>query len=139
MKLLLHDKDNIVDLDFGNWLLELISTKLISSIDSKKLQQLDDFINNTDTLKRLYKSQYSTESILIYAARHLKCNVVHGEITIDLDNNALVPGFDRLKLLTICKLINYGSSEVKGYPIFTNTFNYFRDNITDYVRMYYVV
>lgn len=139
MILTLTDKDNIVDTDFGNWLIDHIRTKLISSINSNKLITWNEFINNTDVLDRLYNSSYSAEAIIIYASKHLKCNSSNGKIIIGIDDNILVPGFDRLKLKTICKLINYGTTDIKGYPIFSDTFNYFKDNILDYVRMYYVI
>jgi hypothetical protein len=45
-------------------------------------------------------------------------------------------GLDRVRIETLCRLINYGNSSVKGYPIFTDTFNQVALNIKLYVDEY---
>ena len=139
MKLVLHDKDRIVDDDFCEWLVSRISTKLIANLDRKKLSTWDKYINDSDEFKKLYNKTYSAEKIIYFAASKLVFNNIDGKITIELDPNVIIPGFDRLKLITFCKSLNYGSLKIKGYPIFTDTFNYFKENITQYVRNYYMI
>ena len=137
MELRIRDSNNIVDEEFGHWLIPRIKTKLISNIGTYKLQNWDKYLTDSTTLKRLYEKDYKAADIVVFAANNLVCTGSDGDISIQFNTNKFVPGFDRAKLITLVKTINYGTLDTKGCPIFTDTLNYFAKHINNYVNMYY--
>lgn len=137
MELRIRDSNKFIDVQFGLWLIPRIKTKLISSIRKYKLNTWDTYLTEDASIKRLYKKDYKAEDVITFAADNLSCTGVDGEISIQFNFNKLVPGFDRLRLTTIVKTINYGTLDIKSCPIFTDTFNYFAKNIDTYVGIYY--
>ena len=139
IELHLHDSNNLIDLDFAEWLLERIQIKLISNLKKYNLKRWDEFFSSSLEVSRLYAKNYRAEDILLFAIKHMKCTVTTSELRVTFNGDILVPGFDRLKLSTAIKLINYGTRSVKGCPLFSNTFEEIRDDIQNYIRMYYMI
>lgn len=133
----LHDSNKIIDIDFGYWLASKIKLKLLSNFRNYKFTNWDNFLNESKDIVRLYKRTYTVYEVVVFASSNIVCNATEGNIVISIDNNKLVPGFDRLKLSTIIKTINYGTLEIKGCPLFTDTFNHFAENIGEYASIYY--
>ena len=56
-------------------------------------------------------------------------NIIYTEYTdkfkIGIDNNTFVPNLNA-KLNDICKQVNYGTLTIRGYPIFTDVFEYMK-------------
>lgn len=137
MELRIRDSNNIIDEQFGRWLTERVKTKLLSNISRYRFVNWDTYLTESKQLKRLYNRSYTVAEIVIFAASNISYVCVPGEITISLNNTKFVPGFDRLSLQSIAKTINYGTLDIKGCPIFTDTFDYFAKNIDLYTRAYY--
>lgn len=137
MELRIRDKNNLIDTDFGNWLIPIVKTRLINSIKSYKLTHWDKYLSTSDAVSRLYNKIYKSSDIIVFAAQNLKCFGNAGEISITFDNTKLVPGFDRLLLSQAVKLLNYGNQDIKGCPIFTETFDFIAKDIDSYVGLYY--
>lgn len=137
MELRIRDSQMILDEDFGRWLLPIIRVNLISSIRKYKFDLWNEYLTSSTSVNRLYDKTYTANEIIIFAANNLIYKGSTGEIIISFDNNKFVPGFDRLRLATIIKTINYGTLEIKQCSIFTDTFNYFAENIDKYVGLYY--
>lgn len=137
MELRIFDKDQFVTVDFGKWLIPHIRSKVISSIDKTKLSALDNYLAETALIKPLSKTPPKTFDVIVFIANNLKCEGTDGEIYITVSKTAFVPGFDRLKAEIAAKLINYGNLEVKGYSIFTDSFNEIAKNIDTYVGLFY--
>ena len=141
MELRIRDSTGIINVDFGEWLIPQISSELILNADHYNLELWDDYLNNSKDVKRLFKKTYQTKDVILYAANYrlnnLKCTGFEGHINIGFDNNKFVPGFDRLRLSTLIKTINYGTLDRKGCFIFSNTFHKFARNIEQYVQTYY--
>ena len=137
MELRIRDSQGFVDDGFGYWLLPRIKSKLISNISRYKTVNWDKYLTESENLNRLYKKEYKVSDIIIFAANNLVCNGSDGDISIQFDNTKFVPGFDRIRLSTIVKLVNYGTLDMKACPIFTDTFHYFANNIDSYVGLYY--
>lgn len=138
MRLVIETTQSDLDIKFAYWLISRIKTKLLADITKHNLNLLDTYITESNTLSRLYKRKYKSAEIVMFAASNLICFIGADEIVITFDNNKFVPGFDRLRLLTAIKLINYGNRDVKGCHIFTDTFNYFCEDIDTYVKLYYM-
>mgnify|MGYP003320578120 CR=1 FL=1 len=139
MELRIFDKNQFVTLDFGNWLIPYIKSKIISSIDKSKLIAWDTYFNETESIKKLYKKAPKTFDIIVFIANNLECSGVDGEISITVSNTVFIPGFDRFRADIAAKLINYGNLEIHGYSIITDCFNHFATNIDDYVKSYYIL
>lgn len=137
MELRIRDSQQVIDEGFANWLSFLIKTKLISNIGKYKLVNWDKYLTTSDSVNRLYKKDYRTSEVIIFAANNIVCSCVPGEVVITFDNTKFVLGFDRLRLSTIVKTINYGTLDIKGCPIFIDTLTYFEENIDTYIRLYY--
>lgn len=139
MELRIRDSNQIVDVEFGNWLISLIKVKLLSSLTKYNFDKWNEYLTKSDKLTRLYTRNYTVFEVVRFASTNIVCKGSDGDISIQFDNTKLVPGFDRLHLHTIVKTINYGTLDIKGCPIFTDTFDYFSKDIDTYVSMYYDV
>lgn len=139
MELRIRDSQGFVDKGFGEWLIPRIQTKLISSISKYKLVNWDNYLTESPTLERLYNMSYKTEDIIIFASKNIQCTGTDGDITIHFNRTKFTPGFNKLKLDTIVRTINYGTQDNKACPIFTDVLNYFADDIDTYVRQYYML
>lgn len=140
MELRIYDDKGFIEKSFGEWLIPRIKVKLISNISKYKgLVNWDKYLTKSSTLDRLYDMNYHSSDIVVFAAKNLVCTGTDGEITIHFDYNKFVPGFNKLKLDTIIKTINYGTRDTKACPIFTDSFDYFAEDIETYVRQYYML
>ena len=137
MELKLQDNHEFVDVGFGTWLIPKLSAKIINNIDSKKLVVWNKYLTTSTSIKRLYNKEYSAQDILIFAARNLVCSGIPGQISITINKNIRAPGFDRISLYELVKLINYGNLNVKGYPVFTDTLHQVAEDIDSYLELYY--
>lgn len=136
MQLQITDSNDVLTKHFGEWLIERIQEKFSASIDDNKLKRWDKFFEDAPQYKSIYKKKILTKDILVTGIRNLVCQQSSSFLSIRIDNNKFVPGLDRVKVDSICKLINYGNQDIKGYPIFTDTFEHFAASIHDYVDEY---
>lgn len=137
MELRIRDSANIIGVDFGYWLIPKIRAKLVSNIKNYYLVNWDKYLTNTETIKRLYKKDYKAAEIIIFAANNLVCTGTDGELVIRFNDVKFIPGFDRLNLGVAVKTLNYGTLDIKGCSIFTDTLTSFADDIDTYVSLYY--
>ena len=136
MKLQINDPKNLLDRSFIMWFKVKVRDKIIQSIQDDKLKAWDKYINENPTYKSIYKKHINIKDIIVAGAANLDFTKSESNFMIFINRNIFTPGLDRIKLESICKLINFGSLEIKGYPIFTNTFDYFAESIQDYVDRY---
>lgn len=137
MELRIKDSEEFVDTDFGRWLVLRIRAKLISNLSKYNWAVLDKYLTDSSKIRRLYNKSYKASDIIIFAANNLVCSGISGEIVISLNKDKFVPAYDRESLDVLARLINYGTLDVKGCPIFTDTFTDFSKNINMYLRLYY--
>ncbi len=134
MRLEIEYKDNTLDKDFGNWLIKIITSSIKSNLNEKKLGQLDKYIE--DNFTHLFKKPITSKDIIYAGLKELVCDDDSSKLIIKISTNKFMQGLDRVRIETLCRLINYGNSSVKGYPIFTDTFNQVALNIKLYVDKY---
>ena len=137
MELRIRDSKGFVDTSFGTWLIPRIQARLISRISKYNFSAWDEFLTKDSSLSRLYKKTYKAADIILFASKNIVCTGVDGDITIHFNYTKFTPGFDRLPLNVIVKTINYGNISLKGCPIFTDTLNFFAEDIDSYIRIYY--
>lgn len=135
MQLQIEYTKNVLNQDFGNWLIKVISNEILSSINKKKLISLDKYIEENFT--HLYKKPVTSMDIIKYGLDEMYCDNSSSKLIIQISKNKFVPGMDRVRIESACKLINYGNKSVPGYPIFTNEFTHIANNISMYVDKYF--
>ena len=136
MKLAIFDANEIIDIDFIKWLILRIRNTIIQNINNDKLKKWDEFFNSSTVYKNIYKKKISTRDIIISGACNLTYLATESEFIIQVNPNIFTPGLDRVKLSSVCKLINFGNLEISGYKIFTDVFDKFALEISDYVDLY---
>ena len=140
MELHVFDKDKLIDIDFGFWLIPKIRAKLISSYKDYHFDNWDTYLNTSPDIKRMYShNKYNVFDILLEGAYNLVCEGTSGDIRIFINKNNIVSGYDRLNLERVLKTINYGTLSIKACPIVSNVFAYFAEDIVSYARQYYQV
>ena len=136
MKLEISDPKDLLDRSFILWLKVKIRDKILVNINPKKLINWDKYLNENNVYKSIYKKKISARDVIVAGAMNLDFSKSESKFMIYINHNIFTPGLDRVKLETICKLINFGDLQNKGYPIFTDTFDYFAESIQDYVDRY---
>lgn len=136
MRLEIYDAENVLGYGFGRWLVKQIQQQLIINLNQQKLVQWDIFFNSDDVYERISDIDIATKDILMFGIRNLICEIGASKIIVRINPNLFVPGFDRVRVDSVCRLINFGNSSIKGYPLFTTVLQKFADNINDYVELY---
>lgn len=128
MRVLINDRDNKYTDEFFYFVKNKIKSYFYQRINMKRLEPFEVFINETPKYKSLLKKYISAFDICISAIYNIVI-VRYGEnIVLKIDENAIVPNTN-IKLINLCKLINEGNLVLKAYPIFTEIFDYVKDNI----------
>lgn len=137
MELIIDNPNNLKLDNFCKWLkLEMLKYVNIA-INNSKLKLFDLYINNNlkinyiDNLNRIIKPK----SIILMAFKNLITIKNGNKIKIIVDPNINIPN-SHAKLIDIIKLINYGNTQLNPYPIISNTFDYFTNNLTSYYIKY---
>lgn len=136
MRLEVYDPDKELDAEFGQWLCKRIQKHILSSLDSNKLKSWDTFFQTSLTYTSIYGIPIKTQNIFTEAVKNIVVNKLPDKIVISLNGNKYMPGLDRVKLHTLVKLITFGNISTTGYPVFTDSLQYFADNINDFVELY---
>lgn len=137
MKLEILDENNELDISFGRWLVKRVQEKCLIELDTRKLSNWDKFFNEDSKYVSIYGKEIHTKDILISGIQTIGCDKIPEKIIIRFNQNQYVPGLDRVRVDTVCRMINFGNTSVTGYPLFTNVFSYFVDNINMYIDMYF--
>lgn len=139
MELRITDKDGILDITFAKWLSKRIQIRLVSNFRKFDFSNWEQWLNETDNIKRLYDKKYTVYELVTFASKNIVYYGTNGELTIGFNNNVFVPGFDRWKLSSCIKTLNFGTLQIKGCPIFTKTLDEFANDIDIYVSNYYIM
>lgn len=83
-------------------------------------------------LELKYSKKINIKNILIQGINTAYFEEQMDEVVFKLNKNINLTEIPA-KLIDICKLINYGNLEVKGFPIFTIVFTHISDNIDYYI------
>ena len=79
-------------------------------------------------LKSSFNISWSCMQILLYAINNLKITGINGDYYCSIDNNILLPG-TKYKLISIVKMINYGTPGLLGNHIMSKAFEHVERNI----------
>ena len=100
-------------------------------LDVKKLIKYDEYFNS-NTFKLGGKTKISSKKVILLGITNLSHKRYEATTHIFINPNINYPGTP-LKVVDLCKMINFGTLSIDGYPIFTNTFNHFSKNIKKYM------
>jgi hypothetical protein len=135
MELVIRSAENI-DRDFVLFLInKIIPGRFISMINPQKLKKWDEFLFKSNLSGFNLGSIKTTEQLLKYAIQNLTFSSYGGDFTISLDATKTIQGTNT-KISAVCRLINYGNTEISGLGIFSDVFNKVRKELELYKNMY---
>ena len=122
--------------NFFEYLKKFTTRQLILNLNPLKLKKFEDAINKEEELLSPFKKSFSGRDIFYAGANNLSITkFFDGRVIIQVDPNVIYYG-TKIKLVTLIRFLNYGNEEYKGYPIFTDTFNYVRSNLDAIYQLY---
>ena len=121
-------------LEFVLYIIKKLQEYIIGNINDKKLVFIEEYINQN--YKSIYRKHISARDVLVSSAMNLTYQIYANKFTIEIDSKQILYGTNA-KLYDICKLINFGVLGIGSYPILTESFDYFKDNL-DYMYEYYI-
>ena len=127
-----------IDDYFIEWLIDVIRHKIISQIDNKRIHIFNDIVNDNQIFNEVnpnIKVKFDVRKAIILALNSMRYRRIKNVYIIDIGNNILFPHY-QVKLDTVCRLLNYGNTQIKGYPIFSQVFNDIRKNLKQYYQEY---
>lgn len=125
---------NKYDLNFFNWLIEKIKSYLLMFDDFSKYKQIEEYINSNILRSKKYR-YLSMHDIFFIAATSYEC-INYGSTAIIQINPQIKIYNTNIKVIDICKILNYGSISVKGIDVFSQIANHVKLNLNNYYREY---
>lgn len=139
MKLEIKSKDDfVIEPDFVYWLKGIVSKVIKSSVRYQKLIVWDKYLTEADFLTLTNRKSITAREIVLCGADNLVVQILPDKFIIHIDNKKKINGVSAPKLEQLCRLINFGNSDIKGYPIFTDSFTSVINNIDNYIELYYL-
>ena len=127
-----------IDIRFIKLLIPYIKHNILQNINNIQLSNIDRYVEESNILND-YKTKnvtFKSRRIIIMAINNLTVNKGKDYYIIEIDNNIIYPGYS-ITLENLCKLINFGNMDIKGYPIITNAFNHITVNVRGYFNRYF--
>ena len=125
---------NKYDLNFFNWLIEKIKSYLLMFDDFSRYKQIEEYINSNILRSKKYR-YLSMHDIFFIAAASYEC-INYGSTAIIQINPQIKIYNTNIKVIDICKILNYGRISVKGIDIFSQIANHIKLNLNNYYREY---
>lgn len=123
---------------FIKWLLRIIRFQIIKNINHKKLLIFNEIVDKENIFEKSNpydKNKFDVRKAVVISLNNLQINRIKNVYIIRISDNVVFPGYN-VKLSTICKLLNYGNTNIKGYPIYTQAFDNVRLNLKKYYQQY---
>ena len=103
--------------------------------DTKKLHKYDELFHSKEFLKMSNNTIISSRQVIVMGMTNLTHKRYETNTHIFINPNINYPGTN-LRIVDLCKIINYGNMSIDGYPILTMTFDYVQSNIGKYIDRY---
>ena len=105
------------------------------NINLGKLKDLDEYFKS-DSFKELYGDvNVSAYTVVKLSLINLKYTHFPSYATLSINDKIFYPSTN-IRLIELCKIINYGNLSVEAYPIIIDTFRHFSTHIKQYVSKY---
>ena len=102
-------------------------------LDVRKLSKFDEYFNSEEFSVLTNGVTLSAKQILVLGMSNLKHKRYEINTHIFIDPVIVYPG-TQLKIVDLCKIINYGNLSINGYSIISDVFNHFSEHIKGYVN-----
>lgn len=133
MKLQIDRNKYPLNVSEQNKLLDFIKEKIILNVDESKLINWNEFIHSDKYKADKRTNNITATQIVVRGANNLVIDEEKDYLVIHIDKYKLVFEFSK-RLFDMCKMINYGNTFVKGYSIFSNTFQDISNNLYKYLE-----
>lgn len=137
MRLVIEATDDY-DSDFIAWLVEVVKVELMLSINSQRIRTFDVLQEDFEWFKpRIPQKHHRLDFLasIIKGIQNLTYKRVKDAWIIYIPFTMIHPYYFTT-IYSICKFVNYGCNAVRGYPIFTKTFNRVSTKISKYYNRY---
>lgn len=123
--------------DFIEWLIGKIQYIILRDIDWKKLKPFSDYQEHTKLFNPMntHQKKIDFHEVVMLGIQNLSYIQVKDTWIISIKQDISYPGY-YARVYDICKFINYGLLQVKGYPIFTEAFNTVNNDLSKYYSMF---
>lgn len=99
-------------------------------LNMKKLIVFDEYFESEE-FGNDTKVKIDSKRVVLMGMTNLSHKRYDTYTQLFINPNILYPGTS-FKVVDLCKVINFGTLSVDGYPIFTQIFDYFSQNIDNY-------
>ena len=108
-----------------NYVIRALKEKIISSVHSKNLSQVNEFL----------KSEYGINVDTVLSSMEFSVNRVSDVYVISIDNNTIEEKSQE-KVISLIKLIEYGNLKIKGLNVINDSFKYIKKHLKLLYRLY---
>ena len=117
---------------FATYVMKAVKYLYAVKANPQKIRAINQYLDANVKGKR----KLNAFVILEQGFHNLECVDYGKTFDIHINPNAVVPNFNKTKIESLCKLINYGNSDLTPYPIFTEVFEYVKKNINALYNAY---
>ena len=128
MTLIVENK--YINLYFIKYLKKRMLRHLATLLNIKKLERYDEYFNSKE-FNHDDNTHISSRKVLLLGMTNLSHKRYENSTHIFIDPNINYPETN-FKVVDLCKVINFGTMSIDGYPIITETFEHFSKNIKKY-------
>ena len=129
MTLIVDNKDT--NLHFIEYLKTRMLRHLATLLNIKKLDTYDEYFNSPEFEEIANNVHISSRRVLLMGMTNLSHKRYKSTTHIFINPNINYPG-TYIKVIDLCKVINYGTMSIEAYPIISETFDHFANNIEKY-------
>ena len=117
------------DKRFMKFLIRRLKMLVLSEIDNKKFSALSDYATE------IYNTRIDMRKVVSIAVNNIVFDFIDGTYYLTINTKQVYPETD-IPVYQLSRLLNFGNSEVKGYPLFTKNFNLIKANLAGYYKYY---
>jgi hypothetical protein len=124
--------------EFSDWLLKVIKQEIMSNVNPRKLKYYEDYIKESNVFNMSEKAlnNLNVVNVLYRFIRTLRKDTFRHTYIYSFNTHIK---YEETTYYDICKLINYGNSEIRGYPFIINVFSNIQNNIKEYEHIYKIM
>ena len=103
------------------------------------MDKWNEYLNNSTDIPKTLDIDLDAIKLLKDGIQNIICEYHPGRLIYRIDKRVMVFGVEGIRLESICKLINFGNTTIKGTHTFTKAFAEFETNIDDYIDRYMTI
>lgn len=116
-----------IDEEFIKYLIRIIKIYGLTHLDKRRLDLWTKYLNSIYEVNSSRK--LNARDIVVAGFSNIVYKSFPSSYSIQIDESKKLPYTSNILLYNICSMINNGTLDMKGYPIFDDTFKYIVNNI----------